>query len=373
MSPKTLVACYEVPGWGGAATRAYLLFERLQRDGREVAYLNLVRRSQEPFLRTLFGREFGNPRALPHVHTHILAESPWRQRRALAKLVRDLAPQDMIVFGVVATNLLRAAAPDLPLAFMTVGAPRVEHLIASGAAKDFMEFEVLATAGREFPPPTMDRERQALEACDYVIVHSPLVRFVFDHCFPEHRGTAYPGVISLADLIYAAAEEFASLRRPFAERDIDVLFVASSWRRPVKNYGLAQAIVAGCAGLTVHVVGEFESPCAAATHHGVIARRAELFTLFGRAKTVVSPSLVDGAPGILFEASAMGCNVVASRNCGNSRLCHEELLVPRCEASPFVDRIRRAVAGPYPDGRDEFRGGYGELLGALERFRAGAR
>ncbi len=373
MGPRTLLACYEVPGWGGAATRSYLLFERLQRDGWEVAYLNLVRRSQEPFLRALFGREFGNPRALSHVHTHVLTESTWRQRRALAKLVRDLTPQSMITFGVIATNLLRAAAPELPLAFMTVGAPRVEHLIASGAVKDFLEFEASATAGRDFPLPGVDREREALEASDYVIVHSPLVRFVFDHCFPEHRRAAYPGTISLADLTYAAAEEWASLRRPFAERDIDVLFVASSWRRPVKNYGLAQAIVAGCEGLRVHVVGAFEEPCPAATHHGVTASRAELFALFGRAKTVVSPSLVDGAPGILFEASAMGCNVVASRNCGNWRLCHDELLVPRCEASPFVDRIQRAVTRPFPDGRDLFQGGYGELLGALERFRAGAR
>lgn len=370
MGRRILVACYEVPGWGGASTRAYLLFERLQRDGWDVAFLNLVRRSQETLLRALFGDEFGNPRALPNVHTHILSEPARKQRRALAKFVRTLAPQEMIVFGVIATNLLRAAARELPLVFMTIGSPRVEHLIETGAVKDFLDFEVFAGRGLAFPPPDVDRERQALEASDRVIVHSPLVRFVFDYCFPEHRRKAHPGTISLGDLIYAAAEKFAPLRRPFAERDIDVLFAASNWRRPVKNYRLAQAIVAQCEGLTVHVVGAFEDRCPKATHHGVVTRRAELFTLFGRSKTVVSPSVVDAAPGVLFEASAMGCNVVASRNCGNWRLCHDELLAPRCEATDFVDRIRRSLTGPYPDGRDQFRGGYVKLLDALEQLRS---
>jgi hypothetical protein len=79
---------------------------------------------------------------------------------------------------------------------------------------------------------------------------------------------------------------------------------------------------------------------------------------------------VDASPGVLFEASAMGCNVVASRNCGNWRLCHHELLAPRCEASDFVDRIRRSLTSPHPDGRDRFRGGYVKLLDALEQFRS---
>jgi glycosyltransferase involved in cell wall biosynthesis len=256
---------------------------------------------------------------------------------------------------------------------MTAGARRVEHLVETGAVRDFMGFEAQVGDGVDFPPPSVDRERQALEASDRVIVHSPLVRFVIDHCFPEHRQAVHPGTISLADLTYAAAAEFAPMRRPFAQRDVDVLFVASSWRRPVKNYALAQAIAARCEGLAVHVVGAFDDPCPGATHHGVITRRAELFALLGRSRTLVSPSLVDGAPGVLFEASAMGCNVVASRNCGNWALCHDELLARRCEAPDFVDRIRRSLGCPYPDGRDRFRGGYADLVEALERFRPASR
>jgi glycosyltransferase involved in cell wall biosynthesis len=373
MSRRILLACYEVPGWGGASTRAYLLFERLQRDGWDVAYVNLVRRRHEAPLRALFGAALGNPRALPNVHTHVLDEPGRRERRALAALVRALGPTAMVGFGVIATNLLRAAAPGLPLVFMTAGSPRVEHLVEMGAVRDFMAFQTATDRGFHLPALGVDRERQALEASDRTIAHSPLVRFVLDRYFPEHRRRVHASTISLADLTYAAAEESAPLRRPFAGRDIDVLLVASSWRRPVKNYALAREVAARCGGLAVHVVGAVDDPCPNATHHGVLARRAELFALLGRARTLVSPSLVDAAPGVLFEASAMGCNVVASPNCGNWRLCHDELLARRCDAGELVDRIRRSLDRPYPDGRDRFRGGYGALVKALGELRAATR
>lgn len=367
-----LLACSDVPGWGGASTRAYQLFERLQHDGWNVVYLNLVRHRDETFLRTRFGEGFGNPRALPDVHTHILDEPLGQPQPALAGRIRAVAPDAMVGFGVSATNLLRAAAPRLPLVFMTVGSHRVEHLVATGAVRDFMAFQALTDGGTPLPAPRRDPERQAVEASDRIIVHSPLVRFVLERCSPAQRRKVHPSTVSLADLAYAAADAFAALRRPFAERDIDVLFVASSWRRAVKNYALVREIAARCAGVTVHVVGAFDDPCPNARHHGFVASRHELFELLGRCKTLVSPSLVDAAPGVLFEASAMDCNVVATRNCGNWQLCHEELVAERCQAADFVSRIRRSLTGRYPDGRDRFRNGYGEFVRALEQFRSTA-
>ena len=33
---------------------------------------------------------------------------------------------------------------------------------------------------------------------------------------------------------------------------------------------------------------------------------------------------IDAAPGILFEGAVMGCNLVASKNCGNWEVCHPD-------------------------------------------------
>ena len=113
--------------------------------------------------------------------------------------------------------------------------------------------------------------------------------------------------------------------------------------------------------------GEVGDRSASAAYHGFVASPNELFRLLGRAKTVVCPSLFDAAPGILFQASAMECNVIASKNCGNWRICSQELLVEPFELDTFVEKIFLSLEKRYPDHVDHFVGNwaYGKLLDAL--------
>jgi hypothetical protein len=64
----------------------------------------------------------------------------------------------------------------------------------------------------------------------------------------------------------------------------------------------------------------------------------------------------------------MGCNVVASPNCGNWQLCNEQLLADRCSADAFLDKIKLALVDSYKDNQERFRGGYDDLLGILSAF-----
>jgi glycosyltransferase involved in cell wall biosynthesis len=367
MSQRILLGCYEIPGWGGAATVSYLLFERMQRDGLDVAYVNLVSEADEVFLRYMFGDNFGNPRSLKNVHTCILNDPLWRGHTSLADLIGALTPDLLFGFGFVAARLLKLAAPSKPLIFMTSGSRQVKHLIETGAVRDFMAFERSVTRGIIFPVQD-DQEQRAAEACELIVIHSPLVRFAFEHLFPAHVGKVYSNLISVADFIYPEAEQFNDLKRPFAHRDIDVIFIASSWNRPEKNYGLVRKIASCCKGLNVHIVGNVNQPHLPAQHHGVVVRRADLYELLGRSKTIVCPSLIDPAPGILFEASAMGCNVIASPNCGNWQLCNEQLLADRCSLDAFLSRITLSSTGPYKDNQERFRGGYEDLVDTLSVF-----
>lgn len=87
----------------------------------------------------------------------------------------------------------------------------------------------------------------------------------------------------------------------------------------------------------------------------------------GDARTLVCPSTLDSAPGILYEAAAMGCNVVASRNCGNWRLCHSELLVDPFGIGTFVECIARSLTREFESNIDEFlqSNSYVDLLETL--------
>jgi glycosyltransferase involved in cell wall biosynthesis len=339
----------------------------MQGDGLDVAYVNLVSKADEVFLRYVFGDNFGNPRSLENVHTCVLDNPLWRSHPGLADLIGALAPDFLFGFGFTAGHLLKLAAPGKPLAFMTSGSRQVQHLIDTGAIRDFMAFEWSVKRGIVFPVQNA-QERWAVEACDLIIVNSPFVRFAFDHFFSAYAGKVYSNIISVADLIYPEAEQFKDLKRPFAHRDIDVIFIASSWNRPEKNYRLVRKIVSHCEGLNIHIVGEVQRPRLSAQHHGVITRREDLYELLGRTKTIVCPSLADAAPGVLFEASAMGCNVIASPNCGNWQLCNEQLLADRCSRDVFVSRIKRSLTGPYKDNQENFRGGYADLVDTLSVF-----
>jgi len=102
MRKRILSACYEVPGRGGASTILYLLFERMQRAGFEVTYVNLVEEMDAVFFRYLFGNSFDNPRSLANVHTCILTAPLWRSHTNLTDLVHALAPDLVVGFGFIA-------------------------------------------------------------------------------------------------------------------------------------------------------------------------------------------------------------------------------------------------------------------------------
>jgi glycosyltransferase involved in cell wall biosynthesis len=282
-------------------------------------------------------------------------------------LIRLLAPDLLFGFGFIAARLLKLAAPSKPVVFMTSGCAQTKRLLEAGAIRDFIAFK--RNVGRGVAYPVWDeQERRAVASSDMIVIHSPLVRFAFEHFFPAHAGKIYSNLISVADCVYPEAAPFAALKRPFTDRDIDIIFIASSWNRPEKNYALVKKIVSRCAGLNIHIIGDVHRFSAAAHHHGVVASRHDLYALLGRSKVIVSPSLIDPAPGILFEASAMGCNVIASPNCGNWQLCHEQLLADQCSLAGFLEKIKLGLTQSYPDHGQQFRGGYEDLVETLRVF-----
>ena len=61
----------------------------------------------------------------------------------------------------------------------------------------------------------------------------------------------------------------------------------------------------------------------------------------------------------------MGCNVIASPNCGNWDLCNERLLAESCSQNAFLSKIEMSSNASYKDNRERFRGGYDDLVETL--------
>jgi glycosyltransferase involved in cell wall biosynthesis len=370
MHKKILLGCYEVPGYGGASTSTYSLFEKMQRDGYDVRYLNIIDGADDVYFRYLFGESVGNPKLLDDVHNCVLSGLLFAAHPELADRIEALSPDLLVADGFIAALLMKQAAPALRLVFLPSGSSQVTTYLAGRRTKGiFLVDEFLRRM--EGGSKIFDvREKSAVELSDLVITHSDLIKDLFNCFFPHHGGKVYSRVLWRSEWIRQGALDHAHLRKPFCARDIDLLFIASRWSRPEKNYAWVKGIVSQCSDLAVHIVGEVGQRLTGVAHHDFIVRRAELFDLMGRAKTVVCPSVFDAAPGILFEASAMGCNIVASRNCGNWKICNPELLVDPFSLRGFVEKARLSTTRTFPDNMDYFleAGSYADLVDTLMVF-----
>jgi glycosyltransferase involved in cell wall biosynthesis len=351
---RVLIGCYEVPGYGGASTASYGLVEALRASGVTATFVNLVDEQDADFFRLVFGPAYGNPRGLDGVRNCVLCAPLYDPHPELTLLIDELDPDVVIGVGYIAALLLKRAAPRRTTIYLTSGCQQLKDAITRGRAADYLEIRREIDRGIRRPHVTCAQEREAVEIADLVVVHSDMTRRLCEYYFPHYAGKIFGDVLWFARWIHADAADRAHLGRPFAERDIDALFVASSWARPEKNFGYLKKIVAALDGARVHVAGECEEPVPGAVHHGLVTDREALFALMGRARSVVCPSSFDTAPGILFEASALGCNVVASENCGNAMICDDRLLVRRYRPDAFAGRVRASLEQKYADNIGRF-------------------
>lgn len=368
MSTGVLMACYEVPGYGGANTASYRLFEQMQNDGLEVSYLNLIDEEDAAYFLYRYGETLGNPRRLENVSNCIFDEPVFEPHPGLARAIEVADPAVIVADDYIATLLTKRAAPERRVIFMTAGMAQVVAYLARRRRRAPFVMDEFFRAARGGLIVFHPREREAMEIADLIVTHSELIAELTRELFPLCRGKVYSGIIWRAEWIAWDAAPFASLARPFEERDIDVIFIASSWNRPEKNGRLMRRIVSHCRDLRIHVVGELERTERGAKCHGLLTDREALFSLLGRSKVIVSPSRFDPAPGILWEASVMGCNVVASRACGNWQLCHDALLAQPDQLYDFVQKIRVALRSKLPDNMQFFTdaGSYEDLVQTIE-------
>lgn len=355
LSPKRiLLCCYSVPGRGGANTSGYELFRRMQGDGYNVAYMNLVDEKYEDYYKARFGECMGNPGRLADVHNVRLHRPLNGPHPEVALAINRLEPDIILAISCMGTYITETALPGRRVLFLTSGSSQAREYIETGKFKDAMALMRRLERGGKPLPIRHNREAASVASAHRIFTHSKMIHDFYHHFFPAEAHKIHDTIFWRGEWIYERARRYAAMSRPFDERDIDVLFVASSWSRKIKNFDLVRRLTARLKNRSVHLVGECRQPPKGAVHHGLTRTPEQLFELFGRARTVVCPSLLDAAPGVLFEASAMGCNIVASRNCGNWMICHPDLLAEEANPSTFARKIELSLAQKMDDAVNYF-------------------
>ena len=356
MNKKILIGCFYVPGWGGPSTAGYSLFEKMQTDGLDVDYINFIFSKDFDDLTKRFGKEFGNPKALSNVHTFVIDNviNLSFQNNNMTTLIKDISPD--IILGITwrAAFLMKRAISQIPLIFLPSGSESLKTYIRKDEINNFADVhKILSDSGSIRIEPDVI-ENEAVEISDLIIAHSESILSLFRNIFPGLNSKLYSEILWWAEWTCSDALRYSHFKIPFEERDIDLLFVTNDWGRPEKNSRMMVEIIKKCNGLNTHIVGEINEKPNGAVCHSFIARREDLFRLMGRTKALVSPSLFDASPGILYEASAMGCNLVASKNCGNWKICNDDLLVETYNTDSFLEKIELAISKRFTDNLDFF-------------------
>jgi len=329
----------------------------MQAAGVDIHLVNIIDEQDDDYFHYIFGERLGNPDGLPDVHNCVLNQADFfadPTRTGLPELLGNLSPDIMIGMDCIPALMLKNSRPDIPVMFLACGSEQAHLYITSGKARDVISLRK-SLERLKHPPATFPaREVVAMETCDLMLANSCLTRDLYRYFYPTHAGKIGTQVCWFTEWICQDAAQFKKLARPFSERQFDVLFIANNWSRKIKNYPLAERIISDCRDLEICIAGEIKYRPRHATCTGFIDSRQDLFSIIGNARSVVSTSVLDTAPGILFEAAVMGCNVVASRNCGNSRLCHPDLLVDPCKRKGFVHNVRLAAQKKYADKLDYF-------------------
>jgi glycosyltransferase involved in cell wall biosynthesis len=344
MSTRILIAGFEIPTEGGSATNGYTLFAKMKRDGLDACYLNLVERTLLPYYEWSGGRRFGNPERLTDVHNCVVDTPLFRAHPTLTETIARIAPTIVLARGYIAALLIKLAAPPLPVVLFTAGSRQTEFLIEHGRIAHAVDLDAAVPRSVRLPATAPGREGTAFDAVDLIVAGSELSRDAIRRLFhPDRAYKVHEAPLWSAEWVVEGIAAAGAHPKPFGTRTIDVLFCATNWARGEKNLPAVRRITQMLPDLRVVVAGRCDEPVAGARLVGRIIDRSEMFRLMGEAKVVASASLVDACPGTLFEAAALGCNVVATKNCGNWQLCHEDLLVDPPSEAGIAAAIRRGV------------------------------
>ncbi|MFC2054354.1 hypothetical protein ACFLV7_08690 [Chloroflexota bacterium] len=351
---RLLISCYEPKGYGGAATIAYEMCRAFQQMGVEAGYLNIISDFDADYFRFKYGANFANPEKLGNVFTSFVdSEQYSTPQLAVISGVAKFKPDVILACGYIAALALKISVPEIPLVYLTTGCKQAQIYLQKDEDLDAISL-YSDLLNLDWPPKIYDHdEKQASELADLIITHSDQTKQFYHAFFSQVEGKIHNRVFWLAHGIIRHVRKYQASSKPFFNRNIDLLFVSSDWCRTEKNYPFVAAIAAGLPDANIHIVGEIPYAITGVSNHATIPDFKTLYELMGNSKTIVSPSRLDPAPGILFEGAVMGCNIVASRNCGNWRLCNPNLVVEDFTPQHFIEKIKTSLTDKLPDGLAE--------------------
>ena len=337
------------PYLGGSSTYLYLLFEVLQKRFPQMECWNILTPTIWKMGKRHYGTNWTNPKGFANIRTFVLDE-----RKGMLKIRRALKEKPVSVViskSRKTTALLKQLDPGVPVWHLTSTCSVIKSGVASGRISS-MESAIRHLRSNGIMKLRSPEELQAVRAADRILCHTNSMKMWYYTFYPQFRDKVEDEIFWDYPLLEKQFKHIAT-KTPWKKRPIDLLFVASDWSRPEKNFSLMKKLCQAFSEKKIMVVGFLPKSLPSTVITFDAMSQEEVVEAMGQAKVVVCPSRYDEGPNVLFEGALAGSNIVCSRNCGNYQLSPKEL-VAQLDLPDFARKIKRALKSQRKPNTDYF-------------------
>ena len=331
------------PYQGGSSTYLYLLFETVRKQLPEAECWNIVTPRMWETGRRHYGAHWPNPKKLPNVRTFMV--DGMKGHAQVRHALEEKTVTAVLSKGRETTTFLKQLDSSLPVWHLTSTCSIVKNAVAGNRVSS-TEHLLKRLRTDSLPGLRCRAERQAVKMADRILFHTQRMRFWYHTFYPEFREKMENEIFWDYPLIQHRFERIKS-KTSWKKRPIDLLFVATDWRRGEKNFPLLKQLCRLFVRKRIMVIGFLPERLPDSVIAFDTMSQEDVVQAMAQTKIVACPSRYDEAPNVLFEAAIAGANIVCSKNCGNYQLAHEDL-VARLNPVDFAGKIQTALQRHYP-------------------------
>lgn len=185
----------------------------------------------------------------------------------------------------------------------------------------------------------------ALNFSDLIVPNSQLTFDMIKKIYIEEKKINFPIYTTNINLNNSVVQDN---KKNFFSRNYDILFCSYSWARKCKNYELVKKLLPYLSHYKILLIGKKINFADIKDFNNVQyienVPNEEIFEYLTNTKVTIVTSFYDSNPNTLVESIIAGCNVVTSKNVGNS-----EFLDPACvvvnpnDINEWICKIKNSV------------------------------
>ena len=187
----------------------------------------------------------------------------------------------------------------------------------------------------------------AFNLSDIIIPNSKLSYDIITNTYLEEKKINFP--IYTTNINYNSNADINNYTNIFT-REYDIIFCCYSWSRGCKNSKLAKILIDVYIDKKILLVGKnikLDNQYNNLTYIENIPNNV-IKDYFKRVKVLVIPSYYDSNPNIFIEAISVGCNIVTSKNVGNSEFLNPEQVVEEpTNIDEWIKKINNCLTVKY--------------------------